>query len=104
MGMILDLDKIPVKSGVNDIKTKDYTSFAPPSATSSVTLDQSSLGKGQIIRKVIHTRQELTIYPNGQTFVGKTQVWIENQTYTPKAKKKKNVEVKKTAIQQKEEY
>ena len=93
--MILDLNEVNSKSTLCE-------PVASVSKDNSATPDRSQ-GKAQIIKKVIHTRVEMTIYPNGQTFIGKTQSWIEGMVYTPKPKKKK-VAVKKTKKQKEEVY
>ena len=52
-------------------------------------------GSPQVIKRVLHTRTEITIYPNGQTFQN-SRSWFEDKVYPVRKKKKKKLsEVKK---------
>ncbi len=58
-----------------------------------------------ITRRVLHTRTEITIYPNGQAFINKSQSWFEDKLYEVKKKEKpKAKEVQETKTQNIEEY
>ena len=94
------------KRGEDFIKNSEH--YHPPrtSLPDSTALNQQSTipPKVGIIRKIVHTRTELNIYPNGQMYVGKTQSWIEGAVYTPKKKKKGTVKVTKTKMNKEEVY
>ena len=60
---------------------------------------------GQIVKRVIHTRVEVNIYPNGQSFISKSQSWFEDKIYQVKKKvKKKAAPSKKVVTKEVEEY
>lgn len=62
------------------------------------------LNKPGVIKKVLFTRTEITIYPNGQTFQ-KTTSWFDKQTYqVTKKVKKKAAPMKKTVKKEVESY
>jgi len=104
--MILDLDDIPKKDNVVK-EEQSQTGVFPTSDNLTRTDSPSSLQNypsKDIIMKVLHTRTEITIYPNGQIY-HKSQSWFENQTYQVKKKEKpKPAEVKEVSSKKIEEY
>ena len=58
----------------------------------------------KVIMRVLHTRTEIKIYPDGKTFQKSTS-WFEDKHYEVKPKPKKElVKAKQVELQQKEEY
>jgi hypothetical protein len=58
----------------------------------------------EVVMKVLHTRTEITIYPNGQIYQ-QSKSWFEGAVYPVKKKEKsKAVETKKTEVRSLEEY
>ena len=58
----------------------------------------------KVIMRVLHTRTEIKIYPNGNTFQS-SRSWFEDKHYEVKPKPKKElVKAKQIELQQKEEY
>ena len=58
----------------------------------------------KVIMRVLHTRTEIKIYPNGTTFQS-SRSWFEDKHYEVKPKPKKElVKAKQVSLQQKEEY
>ena len=58
----------------------------------------------KVIMRVLHTRTEIKIYPNGNTFQS-SRSWFEDKYYEVKPKPKKElVKAKQVELQQKEEY
>jgi hypothetical protein len=58
----------------------------------------------QVIKRVLHTRTEINIYPNGQCFQS-SKTWFEDKIYEVKPKEKKQPkEVAQTTIASSEEY
>ena len=58
----------------------------------------------KVIMRVLHTRTEIKIYPNGTTFQT-SKSWFEDKHYEVKPKPKKElVKAKQVELQQKEEY
>jgi len=105
--MILDLDDIQEKDSA---KCNGSCSSCAPSCTdipSPASQDRSSPGlKGQVIMRVLHTRTELNIYPDGKTFIRNSQSWFEDKFYTPPAKKEKPKakEIKTVEVKKQEDY
>jgi len=99
--MKFDMDDTQEKSEVKANAEVSSSLKINPSGFSTGSLDHKSPG---IIRKIIHTRTELNIYPNGQIYLGKQQQWMEGAVYTSRKKVKKVVKTKKVALKQKEEY
>mgnify|MGYP006921317947 FL=1 len=93
--MILDLD---------DITFKEEKSSGSPSITSEKGTQLLSTSP-QVIKRVLHIRQEFMIYPNGQIYPGKPQSWFEDKAYEVKKKEpKKAKEIKKLEVKKVEEY
>lgn len=70
---------------MNDIPEKEgtgLTSFSSPSSS-------------QVVKRILFTRTEITIYPNGQAYQKSTS-WFDKQVY--EVKKKESEEVKATAV------
>ena len=58
----------------------------------------------KIIMKVLHTRTEIKIYPNGNTFQ-QSRSWFEDKHYEVKPKPKKEiVKAKQVELQKEESY
>ena len=58
----------------------------------------------KVIMRVLHTRTEIKIYPNGTTFQS-SKSWFEDKHYEVKPKPKKEpVKAKQVSLQEKEEY
>ena len=94
--MKFSLDDVGVKeSVVTSLGSK------PPLLTSE-SITPSTTPK--VIKRIIFTRTEITIYPNGQMYQ-KTTSWLDKQTYQVKKKvKKKSAPVKKTIKKKEESY
>jgi len=56
-----------------------------------------------VIKRVLHTRTEITIYPNGDAFQ-KSSSWFDKKTYKVTKKIKKTTPVTKTVEHETEEY
>ena len=58
----------------------------------------------KVIMRVLHTRTEIKIYPNGNTFQ-QSKSWFEDKHYEVKPKPKKEiVKAKQVILQPKEDY
>ena len=58
----------------------------------------------KVIMRVLHTRTEIKIYPNGTTFQS-SRSWFEDKHYEVKPKPKKGVvKAKQVVLQPKEDY
>ena len=60
--------------------------------------------KGEIVRRILFISQEITLYPNGQMYLGKSVSWFKDKVYKQKKKKPKKVKVMDTLVGQTEEY
>lgn len=93
--MIFDLDDI------GKVKDKELSasSVSPP-----LTVSPCPQSTG-VVKRVYHTRQEFTVYPNGQIYLGKIQGWFEDKIYqVKKVVKKKATAPKKIMIKTEEVY
>ena len=97
--MILDLDDIKEENE----KHSEVVGSSEPSFSSDCNL--SSNNKSGVIKRVLHSRIEISIYPNGQSYILKSQSWFEDKIYQVKKKvKKKAPEVKKVIKKKMESY
>ena len=95
--MILD-DDLVKDDGLREESSKSDT----PTEHTSVLPQVPS--KYQIIKRVLHTRTEIIIYPDGKTFQN-SKSWFENDVYqVVKKQKQKSNAGKKAAIEKVEEY
>lgn len=84
-------------------------SFAPFSETeveggSTPVSPLNPLQDKGVVMRVLHTRTEITIYPNGQAYQ-KSQSWFEDKEYIPKKKElKKPVKAQETQLTEEESY
>lgn len=89
----MDDDDFGIGEGGEDSRTVplDVTHSSPPN-------------KPGVIMRVLHTRTEIRIYPDGSTFQN-SRSWFEGQTYDVKKKeKKKPKETQKAITMETEEY
>ncbi len=54
-------------------------------------LPKPSSSPKQVLKRVFFTRTEMAIYPNGQTYPGKTSSWFSDHVYAHKPKVKKKL-------------
>lgn len=104
--MILNFDEIGTEkeAGYSSASILDNHPREEGASFPSSTSAQESTHQG-IIMRVLHTRTELTIYPDGKSFVRNSQTWFEDKFYAPPAKKeKKKTESKTVTIDKMEEY
>ena len=98
--MILDLkDYKPVKAKVLDVTSSNV----PPLKVSPQPQKPVANSSNQVVKRVLHTRVEMTIYPNGQSYIQKNQAWFEDKIYAVKKKIKKKAAPSKKVKMKKEE-
>jgi hypothetical protein len=98
--MILDLDDIGTEK-----RAEEHLPLLDSATSTNLAVAQESGHQGQVIMRVLHTRTELVIYPNGSSFVRNSSTWFEDKFYAPPAKKvKKKAETKEVNIDSVEEY
>lgn len=106
--MILDLDDFKGKRG--DGKSTERFLKQPRSPHKIPSLQGTSQDlppiiphPNQIIIKILHTRTELRIYPNGQTYQN-SKSWFEGGFTYAKPKKKKTIQKTNTKQRKEEVY
>ena len=93
MALTLDLDKIGTEETQESEKVvKNLDGVEEPKT------------KGEIVRRILFISQEITLYPNGQMYLGKSVSWFKDKVYKQKKKKPKKVKVMDTLVGQTEEY
>lgn len=83
--MILNLEEIGTVKQEGGLLAQQVPSI-PVDASSLSAVAQKSNSSNVKLMRVLHTRQEITMYPNGESFLGKTQVWFEDHIYPIKKK------------------
>ena len=101
MALTLDLDKIGTEDTQESekvVKNLDGVEEHKPKVESK--------GVGEVIRRMLHLRVPITIYPNGSIYPSQPQCWFESKKYgvNKKKKKPKKVKVMDTLVGQTEEY
>ena len=98
MSLILNLDDVPVNCEKQHMPSAPLLTHQTDSSA-----NHAPVGTSSIVRKVLFTRTEITIYPDGQTFQT-TKSWFQGGTqYVKKKEKKKKVPatiVKKSGVEE----
>ena len=103
--MIIDLKGLSTKDVRSQGDSKLITPLSTLVTATTETQNLDSVPKGaQVVRKVLFTRTELTIYPNGVTFPGKTTSWFQGGTEYVKKKVKKTKTMKKVTKNKEEVF